>query len=327
MPDSSLARDIDDSETNAGNGAGVDALQRSLARSTSGGERSALAGQLGLALLDKYETTGDPAALAAGLSWLHASVEAEPEHPDGGRWRLWLGLGYAEAARRSHSAADYRRSIDELSTLYARAEPECPAREKAARILVDVCWEHLWLLRVEGPDETVAALTGVDGLIARMAPLLSTAADPADLPWSRMAVGLALLFRHELTDLRADLDRGLDLLAAAPVWDVSTDPELLARVGSELANAWRQRGLLDADEGCLDRAIEVGRRVLSLGDIPPGLALQLLHLNLAFAHEERWNNGQRPEDLDGAVSSWCQLLDSDGATPAEILSARPTTHP
>jgi hypothetical protein len=323
VPDSSLARGIDGSEANTGPDQGVEALERLLAASTDGYERPAIAGRLGLAWLDTYEKTGDPGALAAGLSRLHATVDAVPEHPDRVWWRLWLGLGYAETARRSQSTMDYRGSIDWISSLYAEAAPDCPARSKAARVLVDVCWEQLWLLRVQGPDDPVAALAGVDGLVARLTALLSTAADPADLPWSRMAAGLALLFRHELTEVRADLDRGLDLLAAAPVWDATTDPELLARVGSELANAWRRRGLLSADEACLDRAIEVGRRILDNGDIAAGLAMQLLYLNLAYSYEARWNISQRPEDLDGAVSSWRTLMDSDAATPVEILAARP----
>jgi hypothetical protein len=298
----------------------IDELTRMLI-APEGGDLPALTAELGLAWLEVYETEGDEDALVAGMSCLRHCIDTAPEHADRARWTRWLGLGQGERARRTGAIDDYHQAIELMAALYASPLPGPELRPQIAATLVGLGWERLWLRRSEDDDATFrpADLIAVDRLIAMMAPLLTGAADPDGVPWVRQVVGLAHLERYELAGERADLDRGVDLLAAGSVWDLTAGTALVGRIGSELAYALRRVGLLDADETRLDQALAAGWRTLQHADPHDDDVLQLLHLYQAYAHEARWLVVGETKDLGGALASWQVLLGDDELTLAQAF--------
>jgi hypothetical protein len=306
----------------------IDELTRMLI-APGAGDVPALTAQLGLAWLEVYESEGDDDALAAGLSCLRHCVETDPGHAERPRWSLWLGLGHAERARRLRSIHDYHKAIDLITALYAGPVPDPDVRVRTAATLLGLGWERLWLIRQDDSAHQPATYAAVDRLIAAMTPLLAGSADPAGVAWVRQVVGLAHLERYELAGLRADLDRGVDLLSTASIWELTAGTPLVGRVGSELVNALRQQGLLDDDAARLDQALAAGRRTMRHADPRDADVIGLLHLFQAHTHEARWQVAGDAEDLSGALASWQAVLGDDELTLAdaftELRRRRPPT--
>jgi hypothetical protein len=301
----------------------IDELTRRLI-APEAGDLPALTAQLGLAWLEVYETDGDDDALAAGLSCLGHCLESDPEHAEHPRWSLWLGLGHAERARRQRSIHDYHRAIDLIAATYAGPILEPDVRVRTATTLLGLGWERLWLIRRDDSANQAtrqpATHAAVDRLITTMTPLLAGSADPTGVAWVRQVVGLAHLERYELTGLRGDLDRGVDLLATASIWDLTAGTPLVGRIGSELVNALRQQGLIDADVARLDQALAAGLRTLRHADADDAEIMGLLHLFQAHAHEARWQVSGDAEDLSGALASWQAVLGDDELTLADAFT-------
>lgn len=302
----------------------IDHLVRLLADPSDGDDVPALSGQLGLAWLEIYERDGDHDALMAGLACLRSTIAAAPTHADRARWLLWLGLGYAERGRRRHSVPDYHEAINWISAPYDSFDDA--ARRGATAVLTEVCWERFWLVRHGPPYDADAALAEVDRFVARTAPLLSSERDPRALSDARLLVGLVLLERYELSGERADLDRGVDLLSAASLWETLAGTPRLCQLGSELANALRRRAMLDDDLAWLDRAITAGQRTLERASSADGISWLMLHLYQALAYEERLRSDRDERDLNRAVACWRVLLDADDWAGVAGWSTEPQYH-
>jgi hypothetical protein len=301
----------------------IDDLTRMLI-APDAGDVPALTAQLGLAWLEVYETEGDDDALAAGLDCLRHCLESDPEHAQRPRWSLWLGLGHAERARRQCSVHDYHRAIELIAASYTGPVLEPDFRARTAATLIGLGWERLWLIRRDDSANQAtrqpATYAAVDRLITTMTPLLAGSADPSGVAWVRQVVGLAHLERYELAGLRRDLDRGVDLLATASVWDLTAGTPLVGRVGSELVNALRQQGVLDADVARLDQALAAGLRTQGHLDPDDTEIMGLLYLFQAYAYEARWQVSGDAEDLSGALASWQAVLGDDELTLADAFT-------
>jgi hypothetical protein len=297
----------------------IDELTRMLI-APEAGDLPALTAQLGLAWLDVYETEGDEDALTAGLSCLRHCVDTDPEHAERPRWSLWLGLGHAERARRMRSILDYHRAIDLIAGLYAGSVLEPDVRTRTAATLLGLGWERLWLIRRDDATHQPPTYAAVDRLIVSMTPLLAGSADPAGVAWVRQIVGLAHLERYELAGVRGDLDRGVDLLTTASVWELTAGTPLVGRVGSELVNALRQQGLIDGDAARLDQALAAGQRTMQHADPDDADIMGVLHLFQAHAYEARWQVAGDAEDLSGALASWQAVLGDDELTLADAFT-------
>lgn len=297
----------------------IDELTRMMITPDSG-DLPALTAQLGLAWLEVYESEGDDGALAAGLSCLRHCVDTDPEHAERPRWSLWLGLGHAERARRLRSIHDYHRAIDLIAALYAGPVLDPDVRTRTAVTLLGLGWERLWLIRRDDATHQPETYAAVDRLISTMTPLLAGSADPVGVAWVRQVVGLAHLERYELAGVRGDLDRGVDLLATASVWDLTAGTPLVGRVGSELVNALRQQGVIDGDAARLNQALAAGQRTMRHTDPDDAEIVGLLHLFQAHAYEARWQVAGDAEDLSGALACWQAVLGDDELTLADAFT-------
>jgi len=255
----------------------------------------------GLTWLHRYEDEGDEATLVKGMTCLQRCLAEAPDHPDRYRWQLWLGIGQAERGRRLGRITDYHESIDQIADLYVQTPPADQLRERIAKTLIDLCCDRLLLLRRDEPEEPMSP-DPVQALIIRVTPLL-TSANPDARSHARVVTGLAHLERYELTGERADLDRGVDLLAAA-TWDLEPGTTVLARVGGELANGLRRQGILDGDPGLLEQAVNAATRAIQDGDPDDEGSRSLLYLYRAYAQEARWQVTDDTADLRAALVAW-----------------------
>jgi hypothetical protein len=279
-----------------------------------------MTGLHGLAWLERYEHDGDPDALATGLARLWEAIAAGPEHPERHRWFYWLGLGYGERGRRRRAVADYHRAIECVSIALADGPPDDTQRARVVVTLSELCWERFWFVRHGAGTGQRAALTAVDDLLGTARPRLTRECDPVIARATRRIVGLTHLERYELGRGRADLDRGIALLAAASLWDTPADTPTQVMAAIELAEAYRRRAHLDADTASLDLAIDAGNRTLDhLGD--DRLATLVLHHVLALAHEARWRFTGARADLDRAIDCWRALMGADGPAQPDAWEA------
>jgi hypothetical protein len=284
-------------------------------------ERHALTGELGRAWLEHYDIDDDEEALRIGIAYLRDAIANAAEHPHRMRWLFHLGLGHAERGQRRQSAVDYHEAINWLSALYAGSPSECPERPRALAILGELCWERYWVVRhVDGVDAE-RAVAEVDHLLARMEGFLAGPPDPDDLGAIRLVVGYAYLERYELTADQASLERGIRLLAAASIWDLSPSDPRRCQAGSELTDALRQQSLFDENVDTLDRAVAAGLRTLEGGSPSDGTAWFLLHRYSASAAYNRYRVRGAIEDLDLAYRCWQPILhvgmDPDSANEYE----------
>ncbi len=293
----------------------IDALIARLAAASPVDDRVALAGELGLAWLELYEQDGDEDALRAGADCLRRTVAAAPDHPDRARWALGLGLGYAERGRRRRSLPDHHEAITVLSTLYVDTQPDAPMRARAVAALGELCWARYWLVRHDLDADVVRCLAEVEALLERITPLLTAPPDPAELGDARLVAGFAFLEWYELTGEPTYLDHGIDLLAAASIWDLAANDPRRCQGGSELAESLRQLSILDNCADALDRAIAVAVRTIDLSSPADGTAWFLVHRYAASAAYSRWRARGCRADLDLAYRCWQPLLEL-GMDPA-----------
>ena len=285
----------------------IDELVSLLATSSETADTHALAGELGLAWLELYERDGDEDALRASVGCLRRTIASATDHPHRTRWFLHLGLGYAERGRRQQSVVDYHEAINWLSGLYAGSPGDCAERPRALAILGELCWERYWLVRHARNVDVVRALAEVDRLLARIGGFLAAPPDPDDVCAIRLVIGYAYLERYELTGDPSNLDRGIDLLATASIWDLPLSDIRRCQAGSELVDALRQQSILYDSIRTLDRAITAALRTLEGGPIEC-LAWLLLHRYSASAAFNRFRARGATEDLDLAYRCWQPLL-------------------
>ena len=285
----------------------IDDLIQRLADPSPADDPVTLSAELGIAWLELYERDGEDDALQSGLDCLRHTLGQAPDHPERNRWVHGIGLGFAERARRRASMQDHHEAIDWLSRLYAEAPWDCPQRPRAAIVLGELCWARYWLTRFRPDPDTERALAEVDQLLRRVGPLLAAPLDPDDLPDIRLVAGFAQLERWELTGERIHLDRGVDLLAAASIWDLAPDDVRRCQAGSELVEALRQQALLDGDPEPLDRAIAMAVRIIELSGPADELAWLLLHRYAASAAYERWRGHRDRADITLAYRGWQPL--------------------
>jgi hypothetical protein len=198
-------------------------------------------------------------------------------------------------------------------------------RSRAAVELGDLCWTRYWLVRHDGDIDVQRCLVEVQGLLARIGPLLTAPPHANDLTDARLIAGLTYLERYELTGDPGNLDRGIDLLSAASIFDLPARDPRRCQAGSELVEALRQLSILDgcsslpADRGrgaeALDRAVTAAWRTLEAATPADGTAWFLLHRYTASAAYNRWYETGDQEDLELAYRCWQPLL-PQGLDPA-----------
>jgi hypothetical protein len=303
----------------------IDRLMSMLASSSDPEERLALGGRLGFAWLELYEREGDEDAWVYGVGWLRRSIAGGPDHPDRNRWFLGLGFGYAERGRRLGSIVDFHAAINWLSALCVGAAPGCAERGRALVLMGELSWGRYWLVRHASGIDIVRALAEVDLLLGRIDPFLMAPLDPAELTDVRLVAGLTHLERYELTGDPAQLVRGIDLLAAASIWDLAANDARRCQAGSELADALRQLSILDDDDSALDRAVAAIVRTMESASPADGTAWFLLHRYGASAANNRWLRRGNPEDLDLAYRCW-QPLVALGMDPASAKEYQALLH-
>jgi hypothetical protein len=287
----------------------IDELMSKIASSSDPADKLALGGRLGLAWLELYERDGDEDASRAGVRHLRQSIANGPDHPDRTRWFLGLGLGFAERGRRRCSILDFHEAINWLSALYVGAGSNCAERARAVEVMGELSWGRYWLVRHAPGVDVVRALAEVDQLLGRIGPFLAAPCDPAELADVRLVAGLTHLERYELTGEPGHLVRGVDLLAAASIWDLPASDPRRCEAGSELADALRQLSILDNDAAALDRAVSASVLTLESASPADGTAWFLLHRYGASAAYNRWLRRGKAEDLELAYRCWQPLVD------------------
>jgi tetratricopeptide (TPR) repeat protein len=259
-------------------------------------------GRRGLALLERYDTDGDSAALAAGLALLAEAVAAAPGHPQRMRW--WYGLGAAHESRADElgSVDDYDRAIGWYARIHAELPPNDPDRTFIALALTGAYWSRFWLMRYGGAGEPADCRTLVEELLASIARYPVGDWDAEAAAFVRMIQGLAWEERYQAGADPADLDRGIVLLAGAvPV--LPDDTPWLAVAAFTLATAyWDSYGRTDVPRE-LNLAIAMDARAIELaadGD-PTWLSA---HEHQALCLAARWRRTGDRTDLDRAIASW-----------------------
>jgi len=286
----------------------IDDLSARLAAAAPTDDRFALAMELGLAWLELYDGHNDERALGEAIDCLQGTMAGSFGHPERHRWMLALGLSLAERGQRQRSLLDLHEAIGWLSGLYVAAPAGCPERSRAAARLGELCWARYWLLRYGTGSDTARALSEVDSLLDRVLPLVAAPHDPTDLSDARLVAGLALLERYELTGEPVHLDRGVDLLTAASIWDLPADDPRRCQAGAELVDALRQQAILDGLADTLDLAVAAAVRTLAGASPADGTAWFLLHRYTASAAHHRWRIRRERDDLALAYRCWQPLL-------------------
>jgi tetratricopeptide (TPR) repeat protein len=270
-----------------------------------------LAGSLGLAWLDVYERDRDADALNAGLTRLHEAIDAAPNHPDRATWLFGLGIAHCARADLEDRADDYDRAIDYLSGLDARTAAALD-QDEIAGLMVDAYWERYWLRQGEVGDDRRQAVDETRTLVATLEAL---AADRRS-SYGLMMAGVSRLRLYEIERARVDLDRGIEILGAA-LRDPPSDTPRLGFAGACLADAYRERSMLDEDLASLALSIGTGKRALGWsGDGDPA-SRRMAHETLAIAYGGRWRIVGDRADLDRAVASWRAV----GPTPLDAWQA------
>ena len=297
----------------------IDELVSRIASSSDPADTAALGGRLGLAWLELYERDGDEDALRAGVRCLRQTIAGAPDHPDRIRWFFGLGLGYAERGRRKGSIVDFHEAINWLSALYAGAPRDCPERARAAAAMGELSWGRYWLVRHASGVDVVRALAEADRLLARIGGFLTAPHNPEELADLRLITGFTYLERYELTGDPGTLVRGIDLLAAASIWELPPSDPRRCEAGSELVDALRQLSIMDDDDAVLDRAITAAVRTMESASPADGTAWFLLHRYGASAAYNRWQRRGDAKDLDLAHRCWQPLvhLGMDAASARE----------
>jgi hypothetical protein len=202
----------------------------------------------------------------------------------------------------------HHEAIDRVSGLYARATADAAGRSRAATRLGELCWARYWLVRYATDIDVARSLAEVQRLLDRILPRVAAPLDDSDLIDARLVAGLAFLERWELTGEPADLDRGIDLLAVASIWDLKATDRRRCQAGAELVDALRQQAMIDDRPAVLDRAVVAAVRTLAAAGPADGVAWLSANYHAARAAHDRWRVRRVGNDLDFAHQCWQPLL-------------------
>jgi hypothetical protein len=202
----------------------------------------------------------------------------------------------------------HHEAIDRASELYACATADPTERSRAATRLGELCWARYWLVRYGADIDVVQSMAEVQRLLDRILPLVAAPRHPLDLGDARLVAGLAFLERWELTGEPTDLDRGIDLLAVASIWDLPPTDRRRCQAGAELVDALRQQAMIDGRPVVLDRAVTTAVRTLAKAGPADGVAWLLANYHAARAAHDRWRVHRVGNDLEFAHRCWQPLL-------------------
>jgi hypothetical protein len=202
----------------------------------------------------------------------------------------------------------HHEAIDRVSGHYARATADAAGRSRAAARLGELCWARYWLVRYGADIDVARSLAEVQRLLDRILPLVAAPREPSDLVDARLVAGLAFLERWELTGEPADLDRGIDLLAVASIWDLPATDRRRCQAGAELVGALRQQAMIDNRPAVLDRAVTTALRTLAKAGPADGMAWLCANYHAARAAHDRWRVRRAGNDLEFAHRCWQPLL-------------------
>lgn len=240
-----------------------------------------VAGELGLALLQRYETDRSVDTLSTAVDHLREAVTAGPDNADWLGWCFWLGTAYAERGDRCDCADDYDPAVAWIGRARAGLSRDDPDYDRVTLALAEVNADR-FNAQQPGDERTIRA--DLDDLITALDGLTVTAPDAiADLDVLR---GLAYLERFDLTEQASDLDEAIRYLDPAVP---ALPPDRPGRGAAEVAlvNAYRRRAVRCAAGGAVDprnrEAVDrdlaaAGRhagRALRSGDLGEEVTLQL----------------------------------------------------
>lgn len=294
---------------------------------TSGGAAEDI--RLAWQLVERYESTGDPAALERAAEHLHALLAAGRPADDGDRTELadvrYLlgGVELYRAQARAAAGQPVESHVDaavEHLTVALGANPDADWAPDARRRLGDAYAHRAWTGDAEAFDHAIecfraAPLSDGDAALALLlVERWPSWRDPADLDeaighlervpdtdlFLRHALGLALAHRWEHEGARADLDRAVDLFADGPLHP----PFALAH-----ARLRHERAMRDGDDAELATAIAL---LTDLASDPRMADDPVVHAELGFA---RWNRFRRTGDVaerEAAAAALTEALQRPG---------------
>ncbi|MBL7258030.1 CHAT domain-containing protein [Paractinoplanes lichenicola] len=246
------------------------------------------AAEEGLAALDRYDKSGDPAELVAGAAALEQAV-AETHRLD---LVYLLGSAYDELGRFDDAIRWRARLADDL-------EGDDPERDEVVVHLADLLWDRSWRRRY-GPDR----VDDLDELIGDLATVSQDGTRPTVRLYLRLLYGLALCERDE-PGIGVDMaEAAWTALAAAGDAGEWISPGRLGFTARLVAEACRAAARLDEADAVLHTA-------LGWLGLDPEHAAEL-RLCLFWVADERWSASDEDDDLDAAITAGDRAAPLDG---------------
>jgi hypothetical protein len=288
-------------------------------------EQLGLLCRLAVALLERYDLSGDPADLDRAIDLLLRTTRLFVDHPALPVCYWWLTHAYGERAYAGGGLIDYDRAIAWAEHLRDGLAVDDPDRDDVVVHLLDMVWDRSWELRYKSdPGAGVdAAYADIGSVVGHIGTVRLSGYHRIAERYVRLMLGAAYLERYSSAPDdgdRADLDAGIAAAApalaelAAGVPDASglavgdwVGERRLALVGGLLSAAYLVRFKLDADPTDIDRAVTAAREAVARYgvDTPP---TTFLLSTLAEAVQESWRVRETPADLDAAIDTWALVL-------------------
>jgi CHAT domain len=269
---------------------------------------------LGVALVNLFDHTGDPAELDDVIAFCRSVLEHLPEGASPGPVRGLLASAIAGRCDRFGSAD----LPGELAEAVALMDTELATREGQDRLPLLMLLSGMYLTRAEFAEATADA----DQAVALIREAMELAGPDHPLrALNETTLATALLARHYLSGDPADLAEALrhSAVAEGPVDAGSVAATAGGRIVAALALA--QHALADSASPDLDRAVELLRAATSeLPDTSPGKPQLLQTLSAVLRH--RYGVGRGAADLDAAIEVARLAVGlEDGADPRKRAKA------
>jgi len=258
---------------------------------------------LGIALLTRFELTGDAADLSTGINFAQQAVAATPPgHPDRAAYLSNLASSLFTQFNRAGDSADLNAAIDAARQAVGITLPDHPNRAAMLSNLASPL-----LARFELAGSSTDLDTAIEAV--QQAVSVTPTGDP-DLGGYFSDLGKALHLRFELTDDIPDLDAAIDAARQAVAVTPTGHPGRAAYL-SNLGVSLRRRFDRTGDDANLDAAIDAARQAVAA--TTPGQPSLGAHLsNLGTSLHTRFERTGDGADLDAAIDAGQQAV---AATP------------